>query len=184
MTTSMAPGQTSVDQSLLPAAAVTGATDAQLAQTAAAILAEQHRRAVEDNDIAAVMEDAFVAGFDHSGHALEPWLQRGLLICPGHVRYKSATSHLCSYVSVEGEWVWESSALVTDVVRQVPGPKTFKQSVSIVVPHEGMRLDLVHSESKQGAACQMKKATSYQVRGGELVEVSTRARAPKGKSRD
>lgn len=180
----MAAGQVPTPLSMLSAAQVSSASDSQLAQTAAAILAEQHRRAVEGNDLDAVVEEAFVDGFDHSGHPKEPWMAGGLLICPGYIRYKSATSHLCAYVSVEGHWVWESARIVTDVVRQVPGPKTFKQAISIVSPEEGMRLDLVHSESKQGAACQMKKATSYQIRNGELVAVSTRTRAPQGHRKD
>lgn len=180
--TSRAPGQGLLDASLIGSAALCEATDEQLAHTVAAIQAEQHQRALDTNDIDALVEQAFLDGFTSRGEAAHPWLHGGLLICPGYIRYKSATSHDCQFVSVDGEWVWTTNQILFDGMRDVPGPKTLKHAVTIVHADEGMTFDVVSSTAKSGASCQMKNATSYQVRSGTLVAVNTRARAPKGHS--
>lgn len=179
----MAPGQVPTPQSLLTEQALRAASDDELAHTAAAVLAEQHRRALEDKDMPAVLEEAFVLGFASNGQPNVPWIADGLLFCPGWIRFKSATSHECSFASSDGKWVWEHEAQIEDEMRQVPGPKVVKQSITVLTVHEGLELDVVASASRSGGPCQMKKVVSYQVRGGELVPVSTRARAPQGHSR-
>lgn len=181
--TSMAPGQVATPHTLLDAATLAAATDVQLAHTEAALRAEQHRRALDDCDLDAVLEQAFVDGFAASGAPTIPWMERGLLFVPGYIRYKSSTSHDCTFATVNDAWSWECAELVRDVMRQVPGPKVLKQSMSIVMPAESMQVDVVAATSKQGAACQMRHVTSYQVRSGQLVVVTTRAKVVAGHTR-
>jgi hypothetical protein len=183
MTTSTAPGQVATPLCLVPADVLAAASDAQLAQTVAAVLAEQHRRALADADLDALTEEAFATGFGPDGRPRRPWLAAGLVFCPGWIRYKSRTSHDCEFVAAGDVWVWEHPGVVRDVMRQVPGPKVVKQSVTIVLADEGLVLDQVAASAKQGAACQMTRAASYQVRAGELVAVTTRARAKPTHSR-
>jgi hypothetical protein len=180
--TSTAPGQYFTSESLLAEPELAAAPDLALNHTIAAILAEQHRRALSGGDLDAQLEQAFLDGFTGKGEPGRPWITGGLLFCPGMRRDKSATSHECCFVSVDGRWVWEVET-VADVMRQVPGPRTLKQSITVVHAVEGMTFDVVASASRSGSGCQMRKASSYQIRSGQLVETATRARAPQGHSR-
>lgn len=168
-------------ESLLDEPALAAASDAQLADTAAAIVTEQHRRALAANDLDALVEEAFEIGFNGRGEPATPWLVGALLICTGSRRNKSATSHECTFVSVDGSWVWASEELIVDDMRDAAvGAKQQKRSVSIVGAVEGMQLDLVSSASRSGGPCEMKTATSFLVERGQLVKVATRARKPNG----
>lgn len=178
--TSLAPGQLATPRSLLDAGTLAGASDVELMQTVAAILAVQHERALTGGDIDAMVENAFLGGFTSKGEAGRPWVEHGLLICPGSRKDKSATSHDCTYVSVEGEWAFATGTHIADVSRQVPGPRMHRQSITVLPLVEGCRLDLVTSAARSGGPCEMKKALCFQVRGGALVEVSARARKPDG----
>lgn len=183
MTTSMAPGHFPTPQSLLSPQDLRAASETALAHTAAAILGEQHRRALSDSDLGSLVEEAFATGFTMDGKPRPPWIAGGLLFCPGWIRYRSRTSHDCEFISVGETWVWECPQVAVDDIRQVPGAKVVKQSITVVTPVEGMTLDQVAASSKQGSACQMSKATSYLVRAGELVAVKTRARVTGGHNR-
>ena len=165
---------------LLDEAQLRDASDVQLAHTVAAVLAEQHRRALAGGDIEAMVEQAFIDGFTSRGEATAPWLEGGLLFCPGMRRDKSATSHECTFVSIDGRWVWDHGNVTVDTMRQIPGAKVVKQSITVLPALEGSKIDMVASTSKSGAPCQMRKARSFQVRAGELVEVEGRVRAPQG----
>lgn len=164
---------------LLDAATLAAATDAQLDLAVGALLAEQHRRALAFGDLPALVEQAFTDGFTSRGEAALPWLVNGLLICPGHIRYKSATSHDCCFVSAEKDWVWEKSP-VHDEMRQIPGPKTHKQSITILFADEGLAIDVVESSAASGGGCQMKRVRSFQVRNGTLAATTIRARPTGG----
>lgn len=178
--TSRAPGQAHTPDALLTDAQLAAASDTELAHTVAAILATQHHRAITGGDVDAMLEEAFIDGFDRKGDAVAPWVAAGLLFCPGMRRDKSATSHECTFVSVDDRWVWEHGNVLRDDMRQVPGPRTFKQSVTIIPVLEGSKVDMVNSTSRSGSSCQMRKARSFQVQAGALVEVAARARAEQG----
>lgn len=180
MTVSMAPGQGSLSDSLISNELLTAASYDQLSHTAAALLAELHRRAVEDNDISAVMEEAFLEGFGSPGEANLPWIHQGLLICPGYIRHKSAQSHECSFANINNKWAWEADELIADTMRQLPGARVVRHSISILAPVEGMEIDVVESAARGGTKCQMRKVTSYQVRSGKLEQVTSRARSSAG----
>jgi hypothetical protein len=181
--TSRAPGQHPTPESLVSADLLGTATEAELSQTVAAVLTEQHRRALDAADVPALIEQAFLDGFTTRGEPVTPWIVHGLLICPGYRRDRSATSHDCEFTSVDGHWVWEHDGILTDVMRQVPGPKMHQQTVTIIQADEGLTYDVVCSAARSGGPCQMKTARSFQIRTGAAIEVSTRARAPQGHSR-
>lgn len=173
---SYAPGQVPTPLSLVSDRDLTEATDAQLSHTAYALRTESHRRALEGGDLEALVEQAFLDGFTSANQACAPVVVDGFLICYGTHRARSQTSHDCTFVSINGQWVWEASPLA-DVMRTVPGAKPVRMSVSVLVAEEGTEVDLVSSTARQGGGCQMKEVHSYQVVLGELVQVATRARA-------
>jgi len=176
--TSWAPGQGDRLATLLPDEVIVAATDEQIHATMSALAGELHARALAGGDLEAIAEQAFVDGFTAKGVPLMPWLAGGLLICPGYKKSRSATSHDCSFVSLDGTWVWDAPNKLVDIIRDVPGAKAHTCSVTVVVPTEGMRVDAVTSKSRGGGPCQMASAHSFQVRGAELVEVSTRTMRP------
>lgn len=162
---------------LLTDAALLAANDQELADTLQAITLEQHRRALDNNDIDALVEEAFKTGFIKNDPTI-PWLHNGLLFCPGILRYKSASSHDCTFVSVDTHWVWDHPGLLTDELRDVPAPHRIRQSISVIFAQEEMTFDVVSSTSRGNGPCQMKKVTSFQIIDDELVQTSTRSRAP------
>jgi hypothetical protein len=160
----------------LPAGITVSAwNDLELTAVAAAIIEEQHQRALEAADIDAIVKQAFQDGFTAAGMPRDPWLHGGLLVCCGTKIDKSATSHECAFVAIGERWVWESESKVYDVVRNIPGPKPIMRSVSVCTPWEGMELDLVVSRMRTGVH-QMKQARSFLVREGKLELVATRVR--------
>lgn len=149
-------------------------TDAQLAQLALHIEEEQHRRALNAADPDALTEEGFNSLFDNKDRALPPIIQGGILICAGSVRWKSATSHDCSFVRVDSEWIWEHGDLLNDEVRNIPAkPKAHMKSVSLLPAISGMKVD-VASGKKSTAGHKTTSVTSYTVQNGELVLVSAR----------
>lgn len=161
---------------LLTDAQLLAANDRELAATLQAITVEQHRRALENNDIGALVEEAFKTGFVKNDPTM-PWIHDGLLFCPGVLRYKSASSHDCTFVSVDTQWVWDHPGLLTDELRDVPAPHRLRHSISVVFAQEEMTLDVVSSTSRGNGPCQMKKVISFQIIDGELTQTSTRSRA-------
>lgn len=162
---------------LLTEEQIVEATPEALTATIQALTGEQVRRALADAEPAAVAEDAFEgAGFDFRGNPVAPYLFQGLLVCPGVKVEKSKTSHDCVFVSIGKEWVWESPDAVHDDMRQLPGTKVVKRSVTIVPVYEGLEYDVVASEARGGGRCQMKTVRSFEVRGGALVETKARTR--------
>ena len=176
--TSWAHGQGDSLATLLTGADITTATDEQIHATMSALAGELHGRALAGGDLQAITEQAFVGGFTAKGVPVMPWLAGGLLVCPGYRKARSATAHDCSFVSLDGTWVWAAPNKLVDVVREVPGPRLHTCSVTIVVPAEGMRVDQVTSKARAGGPCHMASAISMQVRGDELVVVTTRTMRP------
>ncbi len=130
-------------------------------------------RARQRGDLNALIELGFERGFSARGVA-RPWIESGVLICPGLLIEKSGQSHDCTFVSVGGEWVWRSDDVVGDEMRRsVTNGKTQQLSVSLVALVEGMELNVVSSQKRQGTH-KMAKVESYVVRDGALVPVASR----------
>jgi len=164
---------------MLDDAAIAAATDEQIHATMSALAGALHDRALAGGDLDAILEQGFLDGFTAKGVPVMPWIQDGILVCPGYHKARSAKSHDCSFVSLDGTWVWAAPNKLVDAMRDVPGAKAHKCSITLVVPQEGMQVDAVTSRSRAGGGCQMVSAQSFQVRGPDLVHVTTRTmRAP------
>ena len=59
------------------------------------IIGEQQKRALEGSEPDALLEQGFKDGFKPNGLPHDPWIVDGILICPGAVNDRSATSHDC-----------------------------------------------------------------------------------------
>ena len=150
------------------------ASDDRLSAAIAALVEEQRGRARDRGDLGALLEAAFDRGFDAQGHAKEPWIEHGLLFCPGSLVERSATSHDCVFAHIDEDWVWESPELVQDAVRQHRGRGAHHQhSISVVGVIEGLELDHIGAKKRSGAH-QMTSVRSYRIRAGALELVSTR----------
>jgi hypothetical protein len=153
---------------------LTDLDDMALLVLAQEVTAEQHRRALEACDPEALVREGFSEGFTTAGMPRDPWIYNGILVCCGAKNDRSATSHECAFVSIGEKWVWECQERFYDEVRNVPGPKPIMRSVTLCAVHEGMEVDLVTSQLRTGVHT-MKNVRSFQVVGGELVLVGTRA---------
>lgn len=151
-------------------------TDAELSALVAQASAVLLSRAVERGDVAALIDSGFADLF--RARELTPVLRDGLLIAPGVKVEKSRSSHDCTYLSVDGMWVWEHPDAIADERRPLSGPKPRLASVTIVPVLEGTAVDVVTSRSRGGGPCRMTHATSYVVDGATLSRVSTRRAQP------
>lgn len=166
---------------LLDTETLLAATLGQLSTTIEVLRGEQIRRALEESDPVAVAEDAFTdSGFDGRGNPAAPYLHRGLLVCPGMKAEKSKTSHDCVFVSLDDSWAWEHPDAIFDEMRQLPGTKVVRRSVTIFAAYEGMTYDVVTSTARGGGRCQMANVRSFEVRGDSVVETRARTRAAAG----
>lgn len=148
----------------------------ELCELAVLISAEQQVRAVAAADPMALVELGFSAGFKTDGTPLDPWLQGGILICPGARLDKSASSHECGFARIDDVWVWESDSKVIDVVRHVAARHVQMRSVTLIASNELMKVDMIYAKMRSGAH-QLKTARSFIVKSGELSLVTTRSAA-------
>jgi hypothetical protein len=158
-----------------------GLTAPQLWDLAADVACEQHRRALEDADPNALIEDGFTNGFTQYNDVMTPWIIDGILVCPGLIVYKSRSSHDCTFVSValpgeeSGHWVWDAPDKIVNDVRIEEGPPRKQRSVALVVATEGLQVDLVTCKMR-GGQHERQKSRDYRVERGELVLVTTRGK--------
>jgi hypothetical protein len=132
-------------------------------------------RARDRGDLDELLEVGFSEGFDAKGMPRVPWIEAGILICPGGGLEKSSASHECSYVHVGEKWVWESEETLLDVVRRIPsGTRSHQRTVSLLDARDGLDIDVVVSRMRQGVH-QMQRSLSYTVQNGQLVIVTSRA---------
>lgn len=140
-------------------------------------IAEQKRRALENNDVNALIEDGFEKGFLSTGMSKEPWLKDGLLICAGNRLDKSGTSHMCSFVHVGEDWVWDSSDKIYDEVRNIPGAKPQMRSVTIIGAYEGMKFDFITSRTR-GGIHERVSSKSFIIKNGALEATKINTKKP------
>lgn len=138
----------------------------------------QRSLAVAQGDEDALIEEGFAEGFDAQGHARRPWIIGDVLVCPGSIVAKSATSHECFFVSIEDVWVWDSPEKFADVIRRLDeGTRQHQRSVTLVSALEGMSLDYVRSKKRREGHRRV-SGSSFVIRGGALEHVSTRVTNP------
>ena len=154
----------------------------ELANLAEAARQLQRERAVARGDLDAIIAAAFESGFGTDGLGLLPWIEggpEGVIVCPGGLVAKSRTNHRCRFVSVDDSWIWESPELIREDKRSNPGRDDGFQAVALLPVVTGLELDVVSGKARQGMHS-VDRVVSYEVRGGELVEVSQRSVSPRG----
>ncbi len=100
-----------------------------------------------------------------------PWIEGDVLVCPGGLVSKSRTSHRCRFVSVDDVWVWDSGLLMREDKRSSPGVDDGFRAIALVPVIDGTGIDVVSGRARSGGHA-VEHVVSYEVRAGELVEVS------------
>lgn len=147
--------------------------DEAIVHVAEALRDEQRRRAIESGDQEAVISRAFDIGFGSDGLAIAPYVSAPFVVCPGSMVAKSKTNYRSRFINVDDCWIWESAELVREDKRSNPGSDEGFKAVALLPIIEGMALDQVTGRQRQGQY-QAMKIVSYEIRGGELEEVSQR----------
>jgi hypothetical protein len=131
------------------------------------------QRAIQSGDHESIIKQAFEVAFDRSGLGVNPWIEGKLLVCPGALVSKSAANHRCRFVSVDQEWVWQSKQLIEETKKPSPGNDKGFRAIALIPVIEGTAVDVVTGKMQSGLH-RAEKVISFEIRGGEMVEVSQR----------
>ena len=153
--------------------------DEALVELGAAIRDEVSLRARASGDQDAVIEAAFDEGFARDGLGVLPWIEPPFLVCPGGLVGKNRGNHRCQFVSADETWVWESSDLIHEEKRSMPGKDEGFRAIALLPIVEGMTLDVVRAKQRQGRHL-VERVVSYVVKKGRLVEVECRDVSARG----
>ena len=148
-------------------------TDEELHDVAEMVRQVQIERAVGNGDEDAIIANAFEIAFGRDGLAVLPWVEGNVVVCPGGMVSKSRASHKCRFVSVDDTWIWESHLLLREDKRSSPGTDEGFRAVALLPLVDGTGIDVVSGKARQGQHS-VDHVVSYEIRGGELVEVSQR----------
>jgi hypothetical protein len=133
----------------------------------------QIERAIANGDHDAIIKAAFEVGFGRDGLGVLPWVEGTVIVCPGGMTAKSKSSHRCRFVSVDDVWVWDCGLLLREDKRSSPGTDEGFLAIALVPLVDGTELDVVSGKAR-GGQHSVEHVVSYEVRSGELVEVSQR----------
>lgn len=150
----------------------------ELHHVAEAVRQVQIERAIMAGDLDALIARAFEVGFGRDGLGVQPWVEEvgvdgAVVLCPGGLVSKSRTSHRCRFVSVDDVWVWDSGLLMREDKRSSPGVEDGFRAIAVIPAVDGTELDVVTGRARTGGHS-VEHVISYEIRGGELVEVSQR----------
>lgn len=153
-------------------------TPEQLHHVAESVRQIQMERAIVAGDMDAVIGRAFEVGFGRDGLGVQPWVEEigvdgAIVVCPGGLVSKSRTSHRCRFISVDDVWVWDSGLLMREDKRSSPGVEDGFRAIAIIPAVDGTELDVVTGRARTGGHS-VEHVVSYEIRHGELVEVSQR----------
>lgn len=138
----------------------------------------QIERAITAGDHDAIIGRAFEIGFGRDGLGVLPWVDGDVIVCPGGMIAKSHTNHRCRFVSVDAVWVWDSGLLLREDKRSSPGTDDGFRAVALLPVVDGTELDVVTGRARSGGHS-VEHVVSYEVRVGDLVEVSQRDVTPR-----
>ena len=147
--------------------------DDELHNLAEVVRQVQIERAIDNGDHDAIVAAAFETGFGRDGLGVLPWVEGNVVICPGGLVSKSKTSHRCRFVSVDDVWVWDSGLLLREDKRSSPGTEEGFRAIALVPLVDGTELDVVTGKARSGQHS-VDHVISYEIRDGNLVEVSQR----------
>ncbi len=154
-------------------AQVRALSDDELHNLAEVVRQVQIERAIGTGDEDAIIAAAFETGFGRDGLGVRPWVEGSVVVCPGAIISKSRTSHRCRFVSVDDVWVWDSGLLLREDKRSSPGTDDGFRAIALIPLVDGTAVDVVSGKARSGQHS-VDHVISYEVRGGELVEVSQR----------
>ena len=152
-------------------------SDDELHNLAEVVRQVQIERAIDNGDHDAIIAAGFETGFGRDGLGVLPWVEGSVIVCPGGMVSKSKTTHRCRFVSVDDVWVWDSGLLLREDKRSSPGTDEGFRAIALVPLVDGTELDVVSGKARSGQHS-VDHVVSYEVRGGELVEVSQRTVTP------
>ena len=152
-------------------------SDDELHNLAEVVRQVQVERAIGSGDHDAIIGAAFDTGFGRDGLGVLPWVEGNVIVCPGGMVAKSRTNHRCRFVSVDDVWVWDSGLLLREDKRSSPGTDEGFRAIALVPLVDGTELDVVSGRAR-GGQHSVEHVISYEVRGGDLVEVSQRVVTP------
>ena len=147
--------------------------DDELHNLAEVVRQVQIERAIDNGDHDAIVAAAFEVGFGRDGLGVLPWVEGSVVICPGGLVSKSKTSHRCRFVSVDDVWVWDSGLLLREDKRSAPGVEEGFRAIALVPLVDGTEIDVVTGKARSGQHS-VDHVISYEIRNGELIEVSQR----------
>lgn len=147
----------------------------ELANLAEVIAQLQRSRAIAGGDLDAIVDRGFEQGFGRDGLPLLPWVEGEVVVCPGGLVARSAakTNHRCRFISVDDVWIWDSVHLIREDKRSSPGDDHGFRAVALVPAVSSLALDVVSGRARRGLHS-VDHVVSYEVRRGDLVEVSQR----------
>ena len=148
-------------------------SDDDLHHVAEVVRQVQTERAITSGDHDAIIGAAFEIGFGRDGLGVLPWIEGNVIVCPGGMVSKSRASHRCRFVSVDDTWIWESHLLLREDKRSSPGTDEGFRAVALLPLVDGTGIDVVSGKARSGQHS-VDHVVSYEIRGGELVEVSQR----------
>jgi hypothetical protein len=148
-------------------------SDDELHNLAEVVRQVQIERAIDAGDHDAIIAAAFETGFGRDGLGTLPWVEGTVIVCPGGMVAPSRTNHRCRFVSIDDVWVWDSGLLLREDKRSSPGTDEGFRAVALVPLVDGTVLDVVSGRARRGQHS-VEHVVSYEVRGGELVEVGQR----------
>jgi len=148
-------------------------SDDELHHVAELVRQVQIERAIGSGDDDAIIASAFETAFGRDGLGVLPWVEGNVVVCPGGIVSKSKASHKCRFVSVDDTWIWESHLLLPEDKRSSPGTDEGFRAVALLPLVDGIGLDVVTGRARQGQHS-VDHVVSYEIRGGELIEVSQR----------
>ena len=154
-------------------------SDEVLHHLAQALADEARRRAIASGDHAALIARTFETGFGRDGLGVDPWIEGGVIVCPGSLQAKGKRSHRCRFVSVDEVWIWESAELIEEAKASNPGRDEGFRAVALLPVVNGMSLDVVTGRARAGQH-QVDSVTSFVVKRGKLVEVGQRNVSARG----
>jgi hypothetical protein len=145
----------------------------ELHHVAEAVRQMQIERAITSGDHDAIIARAFEIGFGRDGLGVLPWLEGDVVVCPGALVSKSRSSHRCRFVSVDDVWVWDAGLLLREDKRSSPGTEDGFRAIALIPLVDGTELDVVSGRARSGGHA-VDHIVSFEVRAGDLVEVSQR----------
>jgi hypothetical protein len=152
-------------------------SDTELHHVAEALRQLQVERAVAAGDHDAIIANGFETGFGRDGLGVLPWVEGSVIVCPGSIVTTSRTNHRCRFVSVDDVWIWDCGLLVREDKRSSPGTDDGFRAVALLPVVDGTSIDVVSGRARAGGHT-VEHVVSFEVRAGELDEVSQRAITP------